>query len=118
MKLLIKILILIFTLLAITYYSVMFIMPSITIINNSGVNIEQAEIALPLNHLDFGSIEKQQKNTLHYSLEQNDGSYQYSFKMIGSADIQGSCGYVTNNEIHKRVFIYVNDKFEIVCEVK
>ena len=101
-----------------TYYSVMFIMPSITVVNNSGLNIEQADISLPVNHLDFGSILNKHKNTLHYSLNQNDGSYQYTFKMTESHDIQGSCEYVTKNEIHKRVFIYVDDKFEVTCKVK
>ncbi len=56
MKLLIKTILLVISLLLITYYSVMFIMPSITIVNNSGISIEQAEITLPANHLDFGTI--------------------------------------------------------------
>jgi len=116
MKLLIKLALLVISLLFITYYSVMFIMPSITIINTSGVTIDQAEITLPANHLDFGAIVNAQQNTLHYALNQNDGSYQYNFKMTGLADIKGDCGYVTQNEIHKRVYISINHNLEVICK--
>jgi hypothetical protein len=94
----------------------MFVMPSITIINNSGVKIEQAEITLPANHLDFGTIANNQQNTLHYALNQSDGSYHYTFKLTGLSAISDNCGYVTQNEIHKRVFISINHNFEVICQ--
>jgi hypothetical protein len=88
--------------LAAAYYGSAFIMPSITIVNNSGHIIEQMEIALPSSNLNFGTLMNTEQNTLHYTLEQNDGVYNYKFKHENSTVFLGSCGYVTNNEIHKR----------------
>lgn len=118
MKLLIKIILFAISLLLITYYAIMFIMPSITIVNNTGITIEQADVALPTNHLDFGTIANMKQNTLHYALKQNDGSYQYIFKLKNSTVISGNCGYVTQNEVHKRVSISINNKFDVICTSK
>ncbi len=91
-------------------------MPSVTIVNKSGAVIEQVEVALPSSNLNFGALMDGEENTLHYSLEQSDGVYNYQFKSKNSVMFRGSCGYVTNNEIHKRVVITLNKNNEVVCD--
>jgi hypothetical protein len=99
------------------YYGSFYIMPSITIINNSGVTIETGKVRLPRSNLDFGSIENGQKNTLHYSLTQADGEYEYKFIFSDDVSISGSCGYLTQNEINKRVSITVTTN-KVVCDLR
>ncbi len=99
----------------ITAYSLYFyISPSVTVINRSEHLITKASVNLPMSHLNFGSIEHKHTNTIYYSLSQNDGSYQYSFK-IADEVITGTCGYLTNNEINKRWVITVSKSNRIYC---
>mgnify|MGYP007022669976 CR=1 FL=1 len=115
MKLFGKIIILVIFIIVILYYASAYIMPSITIINNSGALIEQAEVTLPNNRLDFGDIANKKQNTLHYSLTQNDGDYRYQFEYANNKTLKGSCGYVTNNEMHKRVIITIVQNNHVIC---
>jgi len=89
------------------YHLGFYIMPSVTIFNNSGDTLTRAQVSLPNNRLDFGEIQTAHTNTLHYSLEQNDGVYSYSFFSRNNITLTGECGYVTKNEINKRVLITV-----------
>ena len=89
-------------------------MPSITVINNSGAEIESATINLPSSNLDFGPISDGQSNTLHYSLDQADGVYKYQFDFVDELLIEGECGYVTQDEINKRVSLIISSK-DVVC---
>jgi len=117
MKLLYKIVFSVTVFLVVLYYSSFYILPSITIVNNSGAQITQAEIDLPSTHLDFGSIEQGTSNTLHYALtQQRDGVYTYRIDAKDLAVYHGSCGYVTNNELHKRVVIYIASNAQVVCK--
>ena len=121
MKFAVKFVISIFVLLVVAYYGSAFVMPSVTIVNNSTQFIDQIEVALPSSNLNFGGLNVGETNTLHYSLEQNDGEYQYQFTQTQTNDAEpvvyrGSCGYVTGNEIHKRVVITLNANNVVECE--
>lgn len=117
MKLLYKTVFSLLTLLIVIYYSSFYVLPSISIVNSSTVGIAQAEVDLPASHLDFGSIAGGSSNALHYSLTQpKDGVYSYTIKFTDSVEITGSCGYVTDNELNKRVVITVETDYQIRCE--
>lgn len=115
MKLFAKIVISILVFIVVAYYGSVFIMPSVTLVNKSGDVVEQAEVSLPNSNLNFGVLMDGEENTLHYSLEQSDGVYHYLFKSKNSVVFRGSCGYVTHNEIHKRVVITLNKNNEVIC---
>ena len=114
MNLLIKITLAILFFAIASYYLYFYISPSVTVINKSEHLITKASVSLPKSNLNFGSLEHKQENTLYYSLAQDDGSYNYSFK-IGGKVITGSCGYLTNNEINKRFVITVSESNLIGC---
>lgn len=118
MKLIIKFVISILAILIVAYHGSVFVMPSITIVNNSGHTTEKMEVALPSSNLNFGSLMSNEQNTLHYSLEQSNGVYSYQFKHMNVAAFSGSCGYVTKNEIHKRVVITLNENNEVICRMQ
>jgi hypothetical protein len=83
--------------------------------NKSEEDVLESNIRLPNSNLDFGFILSGQRNTIHYALSQNDGSYYYSFK-LSNITLNGSCGYITSSEINKRVMVVINKNREIVCE--
>jgi hypothetical protein len=118
MKLIIKLVISLLVILAVAYYGSVFVMPSITIVNNSGRITEQMEVTLPSSNLNFGALMNGEHNTLHYTLDQKDGDYRYKFKHENSTVYFGICGDVTNNEIHKRVVITVNENNQVICKTE
>jgi hypothetical protein len=117
MKLLYKIVFSVVTLLVVIYYSSFYVLPSISIVNGSAVEVAQAEIDLPGSHLDFGSIASGSSNALHYALTQPlDGVYRYTIKFTDSVETHGSCGYVTDKEFNKRVVISIESDKQVSCE--
>ena len=110
-------------------------MPSVTVKNESGYVIKQAYVYLPDSRLDFGKIggaipetnvesttnsntknntdtytnSESNTNTLHYSLSQPDGSYRYYFQLSNNKVLEGSCGYVTQNQITKRTHLTIKE---------
>lgn len=114
MKLLVKYTLVICVCVAASYYLTFFVLPSVTLINNTNSDIESVKITLPNSGLDFGKVYRQQQNTIHYSLKQNDGVYEYHIVKLDGVTLSGTCGYVTSNEFHKRVFVQVTEK-EVVC---
>ncbi|MBY0419770.1 MAG: hypothetical protein K2W88_17090 [Pararheinheimera sp.] len=117
MKLLYKIVFSVVSLLVVIYYSSFYILPSITIVNGSAAEVAQAEIDLPGSHLDFGSIASGSSNALHYSVTQPlDGVYRYTVKFTDSVETLGSCGYVTDKEVNKRVVISIKSDKQVSCE--
>lgn len=90
-------------------------MPSVSVINNSGADIVSATINLPSSHLDFGPISQAQTNTIHYSLDQANGLYEYKFDFVDRQSIYGECGYVTQDEINKRVSLTISIKNVVDC---
>ncbi|BDY04674.1 hypothetical protein [Ferrimonas sp. YFM] len=92
-----------------------FILPSVTVINGSEVIIKQATVTLPSSNLNFGLIDGAMENTIHYSLEQSDGVYRYQFDLLNDERIAGECGYVTSNEVHKRVRIELHADHRVRC---
>jgi len=114
MRLLLKIIISALCIVVAAYYLYFYITPSVTVKNNSLDVITNINVKLPVNNLDFGSIEVDQANSIHYSLNQPEGSYNYSFK-IGSKTITGSCGYLTNSEFNKRFVITVSRSNTVTC---
>jgi hypothetical protein len=116
LKSILKIIISIIVIIVVVFYGSAFVMPSITIVNNSGAKIEQVEVVLPSSKLSFGTLLDGEDNTLHYSLKQSDGVYNYQFKSKDSVVFRGSCGYVTNNEINKIVVNTLHKNNEVVCD--
>jgi len=90
-------------------------LPSITIINNASTAIQHAQVTLPNSGLDFGVVQKGSDNTIYYSLAQLDGTYRYQFKLANGREFSGECGYVTGNELHKRVVITVREN-GVICD--
>ncbi|WP_155250823.1 hypothetical protein [Pseudoalteromonas luteoviolacea] len=96
------------------YHLYFFIKPSVTVINESENVITEAIVRLPESRLNFGSIGHKQENTIYHSLSQNDGSYNYSFKIDGNT-ITGTCGYLTNSEFNKRFVLIVSKSNLVGC---
>ena len=115
MKGVLKISIVLAVIVAAAYLISFYVMPSVTITNTSDTSIQTAEVKLPNGGLDFGPIEAKGQNTIHYSLEQNDGVYRYHIVLKNGDVLDGECGYVTNNEVHKRFEILVQEGNEVVC---
>jgi hypothetical protein len=116
MKSVLKVLILLFILSVAAYFISFYIMPSVTVKNLTNVNIQSANVSLPNSGLNFGPIGAQRTNTIHYSLKQSDGVYQYRFTLDNGLVALGECGYVTNNEIHKRMEISITEGATVVCK--
>lgn len=115
MKLIFKLLVSVIVLYTGAFYLYFFISPSVTIKNNSEYLITKAIVHLPNSRLNFAEIAQEQQNTIYYSLSQKDGSYEYVFSLDGKS-MSGSCGYITNNELNKRVVITVNNITSVVCK--
>jgi len=94
--------------------SYLFILPNITLINNTVNRIDTAIVTLPNSRIDFGEIKSSKRNTIYYNLAQGDGEYQYH---IVSKDkvLKGACGYVTKSEYHKRLILMVQQDLTIIC---
>ncbi len=114
MSLLFKIIIVTLFIVTASYYFYFYITPSVTVVNKSVYLITDMNVKLPKNNLNFGSIEPEQENSIYYSLSQQDGSYDYSFK-IGSKIKIGTCGYLTNSEFNKRFVITVSKSNMVGC---
>jgi len=114
MNLLFKITIAVLFIVTASYYLYFYITPSVTVVNKSEYSITEVNVKLPKSNLNFGSIELEQVNSVHYSLSQQDGSYNYSFK-IGNEVITGTCGYLRNNEFNKRFVITVSKSNMVGC---
>ncbi len=97
-----------------SYYCYFYITPSVTVINNSQYRLTEVNVKLRNSNLNFGSIEPEQINSIHYSLKQMDGSYDYSFK-IGDSRVRGTCGYITSSEFNKRFEIIVSTSDVVTC---
>ncbi len=97
------------------FYIVLLVKPAITLVNSSGFELIQTSVKLPSNRLNFGVLGNEHNNTLYYDLAQpKDGVYQYHFVLEEGRVLQGECGYVTNNEVHKRLMITVHRSF-VTC---
>ena len=115
MKTLLKITAVVLGLLILIYYGYFFVMPSVTVINNSEFTIENARVELPNSGLDFGRLQPADTNSIYYDLEQSNGSYQYQMTLSDGSRISGTCGEVTSHEIHKRMIINFNQD-KVTCE--
>lgn len=133
MKLLSKIILLTSALPVVVYHGYFFMLPSVTVVNNSGERL-RAVVTLPVSNLDFGEIEAGEDNQIYYEVSQPDGDYQYQFTIGDDAGvdagvdaegntgrreqkIQGRCGYVTHSQYHQRVKIIVNQQLEVSCQL-
>lgn len=114
MKLALKIIASLILALFAAYHLYFFVLPSVTVINSSNSTVASARVELPNSGLDFGAIATNQSNTIHYALEQADGEYHYQIAVAGGAVLSGRCGYVTNNQIHKRITLQIKDK-QVLC---
>lgn len=115
MKLVIKVLVALSIILFGLYHLAFFIMPSVTFLNNSDSMVVSARVVLPNSSLDFGSVEAGGSNTIHYELGQADGAYIFKIVLGDKTRLDGSCGYITNSEINKRVVIELSPEAKVVC---
>ncbi|MDF2177745.1 hypothetical protein P2G88_05735 [Aliiglaciecola sp. CAU 1673] len=97
------------------YYGSAFILPSVTVENSSTFAIEEVRVELPSSGLNFGSIEPGQRNTLHYSLKQAEGVYQYQIKFKEAGVVKGTCAQVSDNQFHKRMLLEIKQADEVRC---
>ena len=91
------------------YYLSFWVLPSVTVTNNSNALISHARVDLPNSGLDFGKLPSNTENSIHYQLAQLDGQYHYKITLSNGKTFEGSCGYVTQNQINKRTVITVED---------
>ncbi|GGP57500.1 hypothetical protein GCM10009347_25030 [Shewanella algicola] len=115
MKFVIKVLVALSVTLFGLYHLAFFIMPSVTIQNNSDAMVESARVVLPNSSLDLGSIQAGGSNRIYYELEQADGEYEFDIILSDETRLDGSCGYITNSEINKRVVIELSAEMQVVC---
>lgn len=117
MKPTLKFLTLLISMLFLLYHAYFFVLPSVTVINLSDSTIQNARVELPSSGMGFGKINMGEENTIHYELEQLDGTYRYRIELapegLPGKVLTGECGYVTNNEVNKRFVLEVaNNKVE------
>ena len=117
-KLALKVIAFILVALVIIYQATFWALPSVTIKNQSNLPITSSYVFLPQSKLDFGELGINKTNTLHYQLQQVDGVYRYQLTFQNKDPIKGECGYVTSNEIHKRVEIVVTSNYKILCNTQ
>ena len=98
-----------------SYFIYFWVSPCISIENHSTILITHSEISIPTSHLDFGAIQPNSSNAIYYSLKQSDGEYIFSIKLSNQKIIKGSCGYVRDWQVHKRLVIQLNNNLEITC---
>ena len=115
MNAVIKTSILVFTLAVATLTIGIVLMPSVTVENLTKFEVLEAEVHVPSSEMNFGPLGPGQKNTIYYSLGQSDGTYEYRFVFKNGFALQGSCGYVTGNEVRKRFEIKIKNGNEIIC---
>lgn len=115
MKAVLKISILLSLIAVAAYFISFYVMPSVTVKYISNTSIQAAKVTLPNAGLDFGPIEAKEQNTIHYSLEQTEGGYKYHFVLKNGVVLEGDCGFVTSNEVHKRFEILVKEGHKVVC---
>jgi hypothetical protein len=114
MKIVLKTLLALSIIIFAVYKGCFYMMPSAIVLNDSGEVVNEFTVKLPNSNLNFGSLTPAQKNEIHYSIEQSDGSYEYQVVFYNKTVLSGACGYVTNSEIHKRVLFTVK-RNEVVC---
>jgi len=117
-KLALKAIAFILVALVLIYQATFWVLPSVTINNQSNLAITSSYIFLPQSKLDFGELENNKTNTLHYQLQQIDGVYRYQLTLQNKEPIEGECGYITSNEIHKRVEIVLTSNYKILCNTQ
>ena len=115
MNAVIKTSILVFALAVATVTIGIILMPSVTVENLTKFEVLEADINVPSSEMNFGTIRPGQKNTIYYPLGQSDGTYKYRFVFKNGFALQGSCGYVTGNEVRKRFEIKIKNGNEVIC---
>lgn len=89
--------------------------PEIVVENASASTIREVVVELPSNRVVFGEIQPGSESTIYYSATQGDGVYAYSIEFAGAPKLVGSCGYVTGNEIGKRLHLVIETEGRAVC---
>lgn len=115
MKFVFQVVVFVVVLTCVGYYGSAFVMPSVTIENQSGAALKRVEVMLPGSKLNFGPMNDGDLNTLHYSLNQNDGVYNYQFEDENAVVEAGFCGAVTGYDIHKRTIITIHKNNQVNC---
>jgi len=83
--------------------------------NLSAFTVREVVVQLPSNRIVFGEILPGSESTIYYSATQSDGVYSYSVDFVSAPRLVGSCGYVTNNEIGKRLRLVVETEGRVGC---
>ena len=90
--------------------------PEVVIANHSSQNVIEVIVKLPSNRIVFGSISPKSESTIFYSWSQAEGMYEYQVSFAGGLSQTGKCGYVTHNEIGKRLTLIVNANLTVTCD--
>ncbi|GGI77880.1 hypothetical protein [Shewanella gelidii] len=112
----IKVLLAIGVSLAGLYAGYFYILPSVTVINQSSAQTLQTFVYLPHSRMDFGAIQSRAQNQIYYDLTQVDGVYRYHFTFANGQEREGQCGYLTSSEINKRQVIEITSDLHIQCK--
>jgi len=85
------------------------LLPTIAILNGSGVRVLDARITVSDTDLKFWTLGKGEDKQLSYSLFQKEGKYRYYFVLKNNITLSGECGYVKNLELLKSVIFLISD---------
>jgi hypothetical protein len=101
--------------LVVCYFSYFYIAPSITVVNDSGRELSSFVVKLPSSTLNFGEMAALQKNTIYYSISQEDGHYSLTAIFADGETVSATCGCVEQNEVNKRVIITFGKEGRFTC---
>lgn len=90
--------------------------PEIVFVNDSSQSISEVIVKLPSNRVVFGAVSPKSESTIYYSWTQADGVYEYQVLLPGGLNQSGRCGYVTQQEIGKRLTLIVHTDLTVTCE--
>lgn len=89
--------------------------PELILLNDTGLEIERAQVILPSSRVTFPSLKAGQRVTRYYQLEQQDGQYEYFVEFSNDELVEGSCGYITAHEAGKRMLLHVQGPDKVQC---
>lgn len=90
--------------------------PEVVIVNQSSQNIDEVSVKLPSSRIVFGSIPPKSESTIYYSWSQAEGVYEYQVSFADGSSQTSQCGYVTHNEMGKRLTLIVHADLTVTCD--
>lgn len=93
----------------------LWITPSVTLLNSTGATLYNPTLLLPDNTLPFDDLAPGAQARVFYDAEQSTGKYQLEFTHNGIRR-QFSCGQLENGEWGKRMVIQVSATGQVACQ--